>query len=216
MLASPVKFDGRLTQYVGRLNRSFKGKRDVIVYDYVDAHIGIFDNQYRNRLSAYKKIGYRIMSDVVEGKQTVNAIYDHGNYTEVFERDLIEAEREIIIASPNLRRCKVERLVFLLKPRQEAGVKVTVITLHPDSIRFGDPADVQDMLSHMRQAGVDVILMDEENEHYAVIDNKLVWHGGMNLLGREDAWDNLIRVESVSAAAELLEMTAQYKLAEIQ
>ena len=53
MLASPVKFDGRLIQYVGRLNRNYEGKCDVVVYDYVDAHIGIFDNQYRNRLAAY-------------------------------------------------------------------------------------------------------------------------------------------------------------------
>ena len=212
MLASPVKFDGRLVQYVGRLNRSYEGKTDVVVYDYVDAHIGIFDNQYRNRLSTYKKIGYHIQSDIIQGKQTVNAVYDHGNYTEVFERDLIEAEKEIVIASPGLRRRKVDRMLFLLKPRQEAGVKVTVITQHPDFARFGNPAEIQDLLSQMKCAGVDVVLTEEENEHYAVIDHKLVWHGGMNLLGREDAWDNLIRIESVSAAAELLEMTNQYKL----
>ena len=72
MLASPVKFDGRLIQYVGRLNRNYEGKRDVVVYDYVDTHIGIFDNQYRNRLAAYKKIGYRIQSDEAIGKQSVN------------------------------------------------------------------------------------------------------------------------------------------------
>ena len=31
-----------------------------------------------------------------------------------------------------------------------------------------------------------------------------VWHGGMNLLGKEDAWDNLIRVKDAKAASELL------------
>ena len=50
-------------------------------------------------------------------------------------------------------------------------------------------------------------MVDEDSEHYAVIDRRLVWHGGMNLLGKADAWDNLIRVESVQAAAELLEMS---------
>ena len=34
----------------------------------------------------------------------------------------------------------------------------------------------------------------------------LVWHGGMNLLGKEDAWDNLIRVKDSKAASELLIM----------
>ena len=207
MLASPVKFDGRLIQYVGRLNRNYEGKRDVIVYDYVDAHIGIFDNQYRNRLAAYKKIGYCVQSDEVMGKQSANAIYDRGNYTEAFERDLVEAEREIVIASPGLRLRKVERMLFLLKPRQEAGVRVTVVTLHPEASRFDAFEDLQNMLTLMRESGIEVVLTDSESDHYAVIDKKLVWHGGMNLLGKEDVWDNLIRVESVKAAAELLEMT---------
>lgn len=207
MLASPVKFDGRLVQYVGRLNRSYSGKQNVIVYDYVDAHIGIFDNQYRNRLAAYKKIGYRIQSDVVAGRQTANSIFDRGNYSEVFERDMVEAEQEIIIASPDLRRRKVERMLSLLKPRQEVGVKVTVITLDPDCSRVGDPSDTFHLILEMKRAGMTVALTESESEHYAVFDKKLVWHGGMNLLGKEDIWDNLIRVESVKAAAELLEMS---------
>ena len=43
-------------------------------------------------------------------------------------------------------------------------------------------------------------------EHFAVIDDELVWHGGMNLLDREDARDNLMRIRSFQVAAELLEI----------
>ena len=111
-----------------------------------------------------------------------------------------------MIASPGLRRQKVERMLSLLKPRQDDGIKVAVITLYPDCVRFGDPSDVQLLIDELRKAGVSVSLTDSESEHFAVIDKKLVWHGGMNLLGKEDAWYNLIRVESVQAAAELLEM----------
>ena len=48
---------------------------------------------------------------------------------------------------------------------------------------------------------------EEEGEHYAVIDHEIVWHGGINLLGKEDAWDNLIRVRNRQAAVELLEIS---------
>ena len=57
-----------------------------------------------------------------------------------------------------------------------------------------------------RKNGIFVRLTAQDTEHFAVIDHKLVWHGGMNLLGKADAWDNLIRVENAQAAAELLEM----------
>lgn len=40
----------------------------------------------------------------------------------------------------------------------------------------------------------------------AVIDEEVVWHGGMNLLGKEDAWDNLMRIKNHQVAAELLEI----------
>ena len=49
--------------------------------------------------------------------------------------------------------------------------------------------------------------MEESCEHYAVIDNEIVWYGSMNLLSKEDTEDNLMRVCSTDIAAELLELT---------
>ena len=40
---------------------------------------------------------------------------------------------------------------------------------------------------------------------------ELVWHGGMNLLGKVDAWDNLIRIKSESVAQELMGMIQEEK-----
>ncbi len=207
MLAAPVKFEGRLIQYVGRLSRKHEGKKDVVVYDYVDSHIGFFDRQYKNRLRTYKKLGYRIISDPIKEKQIVNAIYDGTDYTETFERDMVEADKEIVISSPGLRRSKVERMITLLKPRQESGVRVTVITLEPDSAGYDDTIELHIMIDEMKKSGINVRTTVDECEHYAVIDDRIVWHGGMNLLGKADVYDNLIRVESDQVAAELIEIT---------
>jgi hypothetical protein len=58
---------------------------------------------------------------------------------------------------------------------------------------------------------VDVIKRDDVEEHFAVIDTDIVWHGGMNLLGRDDAWDNLMRIKSKKVAAELLEIAFKHQ-----
>lgn len=207
MLAAPVKFEGRLIQYVGRLSRKYEGKKDVVVYDYVDSHIGFFDRQYKNRLRTYKKLGYRIISDPIKEKQIVNAIYDGTDYAETFERDMVEADKEIVISSPGLRRSKVDRMITLLKPRQESGVKVTLITLEPDSAGYGDTIELHIMIEEMKKNGINVRTTVDECEHFAVIDGRIVWHGGMNLLGKADVYDNLIRVESDQVAAELIEIS---------
>ena len=212
MLASPIKFEGRLIQYVGRLNRTYKNKREVMVFDYVDPHIRFFDRQYRSRLAAYKKLGYKVISAPVHGgvserEEQINVIYDRRDYTEVFERDLIEANVEIVIASPGLTRRKAERLMELVKARQEAGVSVTVITLDPDAEGYENTIERHILIDEMKNNGVYVRTTEDESEHYAVIDHEIVWHGGINLLGKEDAWDNLIRVINRQAAAELLEIS---------
>ena len=206
MLAAPVSYEGRLEQYVGRLNRDYDGKVDVRVYDYIDSHIKVFDDMYLKRLRTYKKIGYHVSSDVITEKQDVNAIYDSGNYVEVFERDLIQSEKEIVISSPKLRKDKVDRFIRIVKPRQEAGVNITVITEEPENNLYENTLVSYLLIDEMKNVGINVKTVKNDEEHYAVIDGLLVWHGGMNLLGKEDAWDNLIRVKDSKAASELLIM----------
>ena len=43
MVAAPVSFEGRLEQYVGRLNRDYEGKEAVYVYDYIDSDVKFFN-----------------------------------------------------------------------------------------------------------------------------------------------------------------------------
>ena len=206
MLAAPVSFEGRLEQYIGRLNRDYDGKEAVYVYDYIDAHMRKFNKMYGKRLRTYKKTGFSIWTGDVQDKQVVHAIFDSGNYTENFEQDLIEAERSIVVSSANIRQEKINRLIALVKERQEHGVSVTVITTEPEKIIYGDGNMCYELIRQMQNAAINVVMKEDVEEQFAVIDDELVWHGGMNLLGKEDAWDNLIRIKNHQVAAELLEI----------
>lgn len=87
-MATPVSFRSVVEQYVGRLNRDYEGKKNVIIYDYVDSHIPMFDDMYAKRLRAYKQIVYTVASEASGEKQTENAIYDFENYKENYEKGL--------------------------------------------------------------------------------------------------------------------------------
>ena len=93
-MATPISGENVVEQYVGRLNRDYEGKENVIVYDYVDSHIPKFDKMYSARLKAYKKIGYELCVNMNGEKQKANAIYDIENYAETYWRDLEEAKRQ--------------------------------------------------------------------------------------------------------------------------
>lgn len=60
ILASPLSFEGRIVQYAGRLHRSSEGKNDVQIIDFIDSFSAIFMKMYRNRLKAYRKMGYSV------------------------------------------------------------------------------------------------------------------------------------------------------------
>lgn len=45
------------------------------------------------------------------------------------------------------------------------------------------------------------------HEHYAIIDSDIVWYGSMNFLSKAKPDDNIIRVESIEIAGELMEMS---------
>lgn len=206
-MATPVSGESVVEQYVGRLNRDYDGKENVIVYDYVDSHIPKFDKMYAARLRAYKKIGYELCVSMDGEKQKANAIYDIDNYAGTFWRDLAEAKREVVISSPRLNNDKVNRIISGLSMRQELGVKATIVTWHPDAYIYGRDENRMELMERLRKAGFEIKLVEDTCEHFAVIDKEIVWYGSMNLLSKEEADDNLMRVCSKEIAAELLEMT---------
>ncbi len=59
-LALPISWQGTLQQYVGRLHRRHEGKRDVIVYDYVDHQVPLLSKMYQKRLKKYRAMGYLV------------------------------------------------------------------------------------------------------------------------------------------------------------
>ena len=162
---------------------------------------------YAKRLRTYKRIGYSLHTSDAPEKQTANAIFDSDNYRSVFEQDIREAAKSVVISSPTLGRKRVEQLIALLQPSQENGLKVTVITWHPDVYRYGKDEHRFGLLESLRTAGCEIRLVQDNCQHFAVIDEKIVWYGSMNLLSRDDVEDNIMRLESQEVAEELLGMT---------
>lgn len=206
IMATPVSFKGVVEQYAGRLNRDYIGKKNVIVYDYVDSHIPMFDNMYAKRLRAYKQIGYNVCGGITGEKQTADAIYGSESYQKVFLKDLREAQKSIVISSPAISGQKIHNLISYIGERQSLGVTITVMTWEPDAYGFGDSAYWMQLHEEMRKAGFYLKLQEESCERFAVIDQEIIWYGGVNILAKSDAEQSIMRVPSRKIAAELMEL----------
>jgi superfamily II DNA or RNA helicase len=58
-LATPLKFSGRLIQYIGRALRPAPGKDKAIILDFVDKH-PVFEHSARSRWETYTQQGIKV------------------------------------------------------------------------------------------------------------------------------------------------------------
>ena len=61
----------------------------------------------------------------------------------------------------------------------------------------------------LKNAGISVVMRADLQQHYAIIDESIVWYGNIDFLafGRMDA--DVLRFENAEIAGELLEMSAE-------
>jgi len=59
-LTMPISWRGTLAQYAGRLHRLHPGKREVIIYDYVDEAVPVLARMSGKRIRGYDSLGYTI------------------------------------------------------------------------------------------------------------------------------------------------------------
>ena len=57
-LTMPVSGKAQLIQYTGRLHRLHPAKREVRIYDYVDAQVPMLARMFEKRLRGYRSLGY--------------------------------------------------------------------------------------------------------------------------------------------------------------
>ena len=198
-LAMPVSWKGTLAQNAGRLHRSYEGKQEVLIYDYVDFRIPMLERMYHKRLSGYAAIGY-----TVRGSKNVptadNRIFAQEDYWPAFSQDIRNSQKEIQIVTPYLHIAQIKRFLSLIPD----GVKTTIITGNEESFKPDTWVKIQSAIDLLRQNQVQVICSPKVYQRYAVIDRQLVWYGGINYLGFEKAAQGAMRLSSTELAKELL------------
>lgn len=71
-LVTPIKFKGRLIQYIGRVLRPAPGKLMATIYDYVDVNVGVLKASAASRLQIYKEEGIvcnEIAEEMIESRR---------------------------------------------------------------------------------------------------------------------------------------------------
>ena len=99
-LAMPISWKGKLTQYAGRLHRDYVGKREVVIFDYVDLNVSMLENMYHKRIKGYKDIGYEIRVDAKTGKRGI--LFNKTDFKRILTRISRRHTRKFLLSARRL------------------------------------------------------------------------------------------------------------------
>ena len=201
-LALPIAWKGKVAQYAGRLHRNYEGKTEVQVYDYVDIHIPVLERMYQKRVKSYSAIGYKtkLLSNI---NAAPDLIYDGKSFYHGFCNDLQNAQSEILIVSPFMRKSRITSLMKILDPIIESGVKVTVVTRPPEDFKERDRDTVNGCAEKLQENSVIVSYKSDFHQKFTVIDQSVVWYGSVNFLSFGTHEESIMRFENADIAGQL-------------
>ena len=199
-LAMPISWKGTVQQYAGRLHRLFDGKEEVQIYDYVDIHVAMLENMYQKRLRGYASIGYKAKG-TPQSLEEVHAIFDNHTFFPVYSADVLSARSEILIVSPFLTK---KRILSSMNYLSTANTRITVITKPPENYAEKDRNKIVECINLLTQHGITVKTKDRLHQKFAVIDQRVIWYGSINFLSYASSEENVMRIEHLDIAGELL------------
>lgn len=195
LIATPISWDGSITQQAGRLHRSHEGKQRVEIFDYVDLSIPMLARMYQKRLKTYAKLGYEVFAANDNKRADRNILVRSAEAVESLADDIASATKSIFIAAPYASATCLAKLAAALTSATARGIALEV------SIASTPRDDVKAIFAEMN---VDYSIKAEGRLCASVIDEKIVWYGTVPLLAFPKKEDCSIRFNNSEVAAELL------------
>jgi len=203
-LAMPISWKGTLQQYAGRLHRLFKTKKEVRIYDYVDIQIRMLERMYQKRLNGYASMGYKAKGDEIMDTP-LDIIFTKENFLPVFNQDIIDAHKEILIVSPFIRQRRTLQMIRHLNIAICKPIRVTVVIRPEEDFPEKDHKAFQKARDLLAESGINIIFKANIHQKFAIMDQKIVWYGSINLLSYGSAQESIMRIESSNIANELMQ-----------
>jgi phosphatidylserine/phosphatidylglycerophosphate/cardiolipin synthase-like enzyme len=199
----PISWKGTLQQYAGRLHRLYETKKEVKIYDYVDIQVKMLEKMYQKRLNGYASMGYKAKGEELNDTP-LDIIFEKDSFLPVFNQDISVAKREILLVSPFVRKMRTLQMTKHLKVAVEKKIRVLVVTRPKEDFKSKDHATIQGSLDLLTDSGVDIVFKSNIHQKFAIMDQKIVWYGSINLLSYGSALESIMRIESANIANELL------------
>jgi len=183
--------------------RQHLDKKEVQIYDYVDIHVRMLERMYQKRLTGYASMGYKAKSEDIMSA-SLDIIFDKDSFLPVFSNDLTGTKKEVIIVSPFVRKRRSMQMMQHLRIALDKGIRAIVVTRPVEAFKTSDRVALQRVLEMLKNNDISVVFKSNIHQKFAIMDQKTVWYGSINLLSYGSAQESIMRIESSNIANELI------------
>jgi phosphatidylserine/phosphatidylglycerophosphate/cardiolipin synthase-like enzyme len=109
-----------------------------------------------------------------------------------------------LIVSPFIRQRRTHQMIQYLKILTGKNIRVIVVTRPKQDFSPKDHSVLEKTLILLTSSGVSMVFKSNIHQKFAIMDQKVVWYGSINLLSYGNAQESIMRIESSNIANQLM------------
>ncbi len=134
-----------------------------------------------------------------------SSLFDEFTFYAKFTRDLLGAQREVIIESPFITVDRVNTLIPVLKKLVEQGIKIYVFTRDPAEHQEPHASESEQVIQYFEKVGIQTLICTgNHHRKLAVIDRTILWEGSLNILSQNKSREIMRRLKGKVYAQEMI------------
>jgi ribosomal protein L37AE/L43A len=132
-----------------------------------------------------------------------SGIFNEGTFFPAFKKDLLKTEQSVVIFSPFLTENGAGRLMDIVSHKISQGVPVRLVTRPP-----GDQGGVleerlPEVVQDMAKVGIVIDFRARMHEKFAILDEKILWYGSLNIFSHKDTSESMFRIVSPAICEQM-------------
>lgn len=133
-----------------------------------------------------------------------STLFYNNTFYKAFERDLRHTKQSVIIESPFITKRRTEHLLPLLTKLRRGGVRIVINTRDPEEHNEKYALQAEGAIAFMQDIGVKVLYTVKHHRKLAIIDEKILWEGSLNILSQSDSCEIMRRTCSVELVGNMI------------
>ena len=140
-------------------------------------------------------------------------LFDEQSFYSAFVADLRRCNGQVVIESPYLTCRRSGELAKIFKKLRKRGVTVRVNTREPKHHTYNLRQQSLESIQVLKRAGVKVYLCnDYRHRKLAILDNRILWEGSLNILSQSNSREVMRRTESQELCRQMVSFTGLNRL----